>query len=76
MPILVAKKLSHFMPFVSFVSSLACIFDVGGLENALVRCIDPRFINIHFMKLEPHRLVIRARYTDWWPENTHTHTHT
>ena len=30
-----ANKFAHFLSFVSFVSSLACIFGVGGAENAL-----------------------------------------
>ena len=27
------RKCAHYLSFVSFVSSLACIFDVGGIEN-------------------------------------------
>ena len=35
---------AHFLSFVHLVSSLTCIFDVGGLENIMVGYTEPRSV--------------------------------
>ena len=38
-------------------------------------CTEPRFRNIHCLRLEPRHPIIQARYTDWWPgKKTQAHT--
>ena len=37
-----------------------------GMHRAYVR-------SIHFLRLKPHHLITRARFTGCWPEHTHTH---
>ena len=51
MPKLLENEYAHCLSIVCFVSLLACIFDVGGLENSLGGCTDPRFSHINCLML-------------------------
>ena len=70
---MMANKGAHCTSFFRLVSSLACILYVGGIENELGGCIDPRFRNIHCLRLVPHRLIIQVMYTNRWRETHKTH---
>ena len=67
-------KCANCLYLVRFVSALACIFNVGGIKNISRGMHRAQVRNIHCLRLEPHRLRIWARYTDWWPK-TYIHTY-